>query len=147
MSGSAAWTVNLAVTAALVGLIWLVQVVQYPGFAGVGSAEFVRFHAAHSARITLVVGPLMVVEALAAAWLVAQSVTPEERLLAWGCAVLVALAWSSTMFVQVPLHGALAGGDPSARPALVDRLVSSNWLRTAAWTARGAVLLWGCLRR
>jgi hypothetical protein len=147
MTTSVAWAVNLAVTGALVGLIWLVQVVQYPGFAGVGPAEFVRFHAEHSARITVVVGPLMLAEVLSAAWLIADADDPSTRAWAWACAVPVALAWLSTAFVQVPIHGALAQGDPASRAALVERLVTTNWLRTAAWTFRAAALLWLGVRR
>ena len=147
MSSSAAWAVNLAVTGALVGLIWVIQIVQYPGFASVGAAEFARFHAEHSARITVVVGPLMLAEVLAAAWLVAEAGDGEARAWAWACVVPVALAWLSTAFVQVPLHGALSANDPGARAALVDRLVSTNWIRTAAWTCRGAALLWLGVRR
>lgn len=147
MTSSLAWAVNLAVTCALVGLIWVVQVVQYPGFAGVGAAQFAQFHAAHSARITVVVGPLMLAEVLAAGWLVAEASDAQARAWAWVCAALVAVAWLSTAFVQVPLHGALGASDPGARAALVDRLVSTNWLRTAAWTCRGAALLWMGFRR
>jgi len=33
-----------AATFAMTGLIWLVQLVQYPGFARVGTAEFAEFH-------------------------------------------------------------------------------------------------------
>jgi hypothetical protein len=112
----------LAVTGALVGLIWVIQIVQSPGFASVGAAEFARFHAEHSARITVVVGPLMLAEVLAAAWLVAEAGDGEARAWAWACVVPVALAWLSTAFVQVPLHGALSANDPGARAALVETL-------------------------
>ena len=146
MSGGAAWAVNLAVTSALVGLIWLVQVVQYPGFASVGAAEFARFHAEHSARITLVVGPLMLAEVAAAGWLITESVDAEARLWAWVSAGLVAVAWLSTAFVQVPLHGALSSSDATTRGALIDRLVATNWARTVAWSLRALVLLGWRLR-
>ena len=56
---------------------------------------------------------------------------------AWAAAVLLGVALASTIAVQVPLHSRLATGhDPDAGR----RLVQSNWLRTAAWTARGLVL-------
>ncbi|MFT6364052.1 MAG: hypothetical protein ACJAZ8_002475, partial [Planctomycetota bacterium] len=35
---------HLALTWALVGLIWTVQLVQYPSFALVGEAEFAAYH-------------------------------------------------------------------------------------------------------
>jgi hypothetical protein len=144
-----ALSVNLALTWALVGLIWTIQVVQYPGFADVGTAELARFHAAHSTRITFVVLPLMAAEVAAAAWLCA-AIEPSRRWVALAAAALVGVAWLSTAVLQVPLHGAIAeaAGRASAAPAaLVERLVATNWVRTAAWTARGALLLWAVAQR
>jgi hypothetical protein len=40
--------VHLAATAAMVGLIWFVQVVHYPLFASVGADEFVAYENAHT---------------------------------------------------------------------------------------------------
>lgn len=135
----AAFVVQLATTLPLVGLIWLVQVVAYPLFARVGAADFAAYHAAHSRLITLVVGPLMLAELLAAlAWLGASDQTV-PRWMAWAGLMLLAAAWLVTALVSVPQHEVLAGGFEARAHQL---LVSSNWLRTAAWTARGALLLW-----
>jgi hypothetical protein len=59
-----AWVQGLqaAATFGMTGLIWLVQLVQYPAFARVGAAEFGAFHRHHCRSIGLVVGPLMVLE-------------------------------------------------------------------------------------
>ena len=136
---SAAFLIHLGVTLVLVGLIWIVQVVHYPLFAGVGAGGWAAYEAAHQARITLVVGPLMVAELATAVWLV---LAPPAGVPAWAVLVgagLVGVIWASTAFVQVPLHNALGGGfDPSAHA----RLVATNWVRTAAWTARGGLVLW-----
>jgi hypothetical protein len=59
----------------------------------------------------------------------------------------VAVAWLSTAFVQVPLHAALPSAAGDERAALIARLVASNWLRTAAWTLRGVLLVWGTVSR
>jgi hypothetical protein len=46
--------------------------------------------------------------------------------------------WLSTALLQVPLHNLLARGlDREA----VARLVQTNWIRTAAWSARAVVSL------
>jgi len=52
--------------------------------------------------------------------------------------VLVAgtVALLSTLVVQVPLHRQLAQRHDSR---LAQRLVTTNWIRTMAWTARGLV--------
>ena len=52
-------------------------------------------------------------------------------------AALIAVNWGCTGLVSVPLHGRLsARRDPRALRALV----WTNWIRTAAWTGRGALL-------
>ena len=51
---------------------------------------------------------------------------------------LVLLNLATTALVQVPLHRRLsAGWDDRA----IRTLVASNWVRTAAWTARAVILL------
>lgn len=126
---------QLGTTLPLVGLIWMVQVVVYPQFARAGTEAFPAYHAAHSSLITLVVGPLMLGELLAAgAFLVAR---PEWH--AWLGAALVLLIWLTTAFVSVPQHGVLARAFDAHAHAV---LVSTNWIRTVAWTARGALVLY-----
>ena len=51
---------------------------------------------------------------------------------------LLALIWISTGFVQIPLHNTLTTGfDAHAHR----RLVTTNWWRTAAWSARGICIM------
>jgi len=130
--------VQLATTLPLCGLIWLVQVVVYPQFARVGPAEFAAYHEAHARLITLVVGPLMLAELGAAFVGIA---APDEHVpagMAWLGLALTGIAWLTTMFASVPQHNVLSGGF-EARAHEV--LVATNWIRTAAWSARGALLL------
>lgn len=130
---------HAAASLAMVGVIWTVQLVQYPGFLDVGAAEFGDFHAAHAQRISRIVGPLMVAEGVTALWLLAArpaAIPLWAVLLGLG---LLAIALGTTMFVSVPLHGRLAvAWDAEA----IGRLVATNWIRTAAWTGRGALALW-----
>jgi len=128
--------VHLTATWALVGLIWVVQCVQYPLYEQVGRAEFRAFHAQHCRRITWVVGPLMLAEAasgLGLLWL-----APPHPVLWLGFGLLL-LIWASTAFLQVPLHDQLAKGHDVG---VIRRLVRSNWLRTLAWSARGGLVVW-----
>ena len=127
--------VHYAVTWALVGLIWTIQMVHYPLFAQVGPEHFVAYHRRHTREITLVVGPLMLAELVTAALLVLEG-NRDPWLLA--SLPLLALIWISTGFVQIPLHNTLANGfDAKAH----HRLVTSNWWRTAAWSARGICIM------
>jgi hypothetical protein len=128
---------NVSVCLVLVGLIWTIQIVHYPLFARVGAETWSAYHAEHTARITVLVGPLMVAELLLAFGLVA--VAPDERRwVAWLAAALVGVAWLSTMLVSVPIHGRIASV-PDAEG--IAALVRTNWIRTVAWTLRAGLLV------
>jgi hypothetical protein len=130
--------VQLAATLAMTGVIWVVQLVHYPLFARVGADVFADYHADHTRLITLVVVPLMLVEAGTALWIVVDPPLFVPARLAWLGLALVGVVWGSTFFGQVPLHGVLSRGfDPAAHATLV----GSNWIRTVAWTARSALVL------
>ncbi len=136
---SPVFLVHLGATLAMVGVIWIVQVVHYPLFAGVGQAGWPAYEAAHQSSITLVVGPLMLAELVTAVWLV---LDPPPGLPRWAVvlgAVLVGVIWASTAFLQVPLHNALGGTFDAGAHA---KLVATNWIRTLGWTARGGLVLW-----
>ncbi|MEM8608853.1 MAG: hypothetical protein AAGF92_17240 [Myxococcota bacterium] len=127
---------QFATTWAMTGIIWFVQLVQYPSFGEVDAASFPSFHAHHSTTITPIVAPLMIVEAFTAVTLFwASEGIPRWQL--WFGLGLVVLAWASTFFLQVPLHQRLGGGfDSQAWQALV----RTNWVRTFAWSARAALV-------
>lgn len=126
-----------AATWAMTGLIWFVQVVHYPLMRGVGVAGFAAYHEAHSRLTTLVVAPLMLVEASTAIWLAV--VRPVSVPAAWIGVGLLAIVWGVTFFVSVPRHTQLGLGFDAA---VVDSLVVTNWIRTLGWTARAFVASW-----
>jgi len=130
---------HLGATLLMAGVIWMVQLVHYPLFAGVGAEGWTAYEAAHQSKITLIVGPLMLVELATALWLV---VDRPAELPGWAVlsgAALVGVIWASTAFLQVPLHATLGAGFDADAHA---RLVATNWVRTAAWTLRGGLVLW-----
>lgn len=126
--------IHFAITWALVGLIWTIQVVHYPLLKDVGRESFIAYHQRHMALITWVVGPLMIAEVSSAAWLLYLG----ERSLLFGISLgALALIWGSTWFCQVPLHHKLTQRyDASA----IQRLVRTNIWRTVGWTIRGLCL-------
>lgn len=127
---------QLGVTCALAGLAWTIQAVHYPLFARVGREAWPDYHAAHVARITPLVTPLMVLELALAGWVLWAGVLPPA--VAWAGLLLAGGTWLSTALLQVPLHERLAQG---LDEALVQRLVATSWLRTLLWTARAALCL------
>ncbi|MFP4148531.1 MAG: hypothetical protein ACLFUG_06850 [Nitriliruptoraceae bacterium] len=123
-------------TLLLVGLIWTIQVVHYPLFALVGEDSFAAFEAAHSARITAVIALPWAVQGVTTAALLLASPAQVPRLLVWAAAVLATIPVAVTVLASVPAHTALGDGFDAGAHA---RLVTTNWLRTAAWTLHGAV--------
>ncbi|MCP9235947.1 hypothetical protein [Lewinella sp. JB7] len=120
------WLITLATSWFLCGLIWVVQLVHYPAFRFV--ADFPAFHRHHTASIGVVVGPLMIVELLAASLVVYRSGLAWTWLIPWLAVVAI---WGQTFLVAVPLHRSLSGGrDEEA----IDKLILANWPRTVLWT-------------
>jgi hypothetical protein len=125
-------------TLCLCGLIWFVQIVHYPLFTRVGATAFFAYHQEHCRRTKFVVMPCMLAEGGLAAW--AWWLAPA----AWWSTttlglVLLAAIWASTFLLQVPLHRRLERGFDAGAAR---QLIATNWVRTAAWTARGALAVW-----
>jgi hypothetical protein len=136
--GEMVYSVNLAATLFMAGVIWFVQLVHYPLFARVDRAGFADYEIEHARRTGWVVAPVMLLELGTGALLLA--VRPAG--LPLGVAVagftLLGVIFLSTFLLQVPLHRSLSGGFLEITHR---RLVRTNWLRTAAWTVRAGLLL------
>ncbi len=130
---------HAAATLAMFGLIWFVQVVHYPLFGQVGRDQFPAYERVHQARTTIVVMPLMLVEASTAIlllWVRPPGIPLPAALVG---VALVAAIWVSTFCWQVPAHAKLAASYDSLTHR---RLVRSNWVRTITWTVRTALVCW-----
>jgi hypothetical protein len=145
MNWNSDWTncasiVHLAVTWYLVGLIWVIQRVQYPAmeFVDPEPARAMAAEKQHCERIFWVVGPMMLIEGALATWLLLVGLQSGQWLLPVCGICLSFVIWLSTAVVQMPLHDRmLRGQDRGAQR----RLVSTNWLRTVCWSARGLIAL------
>ena len=122
---------------AMLGVIWIIQLVHYPSFLWVDKKKMREFSRFHADSITPVVLPLMVTELGSAC-----------GLLYFGGAIStagllnvasIAIIWLWTFLVSVPCHERLSaeGWDVGT----VRWLIRSNWLRTVVWSSRSAVLL------
>jgi len=132
------YNVHAAVTWYLVGLVWLVQMVQYPMFAYLDRAQFTEAHAFHSSAIGIVVAPPMLLELALAVWIAFQG---GRGMLGWAALTLLLIVWATTFFMIVPMHEQL--GARGFDPGVHGRLVAWNWVRTVAWSLRGVIaLIW-----
>jgi hypothetical protein len=129
---------HVAATWTMVGLIWFVQIVHYPLFAQVGPDRFAAYETAHNRLTTWVVGPPMLIEVVTACLLVL--VKPEHipSSYVWSGILLLTVIWGSTALLQVPQHEILTRGFAADA---YRSLVTSNWIRTIAWTLRGVLVL------
>lgn len=123
----------------MVGLIWFVQVVHYPLFDSVGKPEFPSYEQRHTALTTWVVAPPMLVEGATAVLLIWFRPTGVAVWSVWSGLALLGVSWLSTAFIQVPCHELLS---KVFDRIVQQRLVSTNWLRTAAWSLHGGLVLW-----
>lgn len=131
----AVWGFHIFSTFFLTGVIWVIQIVQYPFFSYVGRENFREYHDDYRFWITPVVAPAMILELLTGIFLIV--LRPESELL-WAGLPLILVVWASTFFIQVPLHEKLAGGFDSQNHRA---LVKTNWIRTVAWTMRSLLLM------
>jgi uncharacterized membrane protein len=125
-------------TVFMTGLIWFVQIVHYPLMDNVAGEAFTRYERRHQRATTWVVAPAMLVELVTAIGLVVVLSQPYARALAIAGLALVLAIWGSTLGLQMPLHRRLAEGH---QPALIHRLVQTNWIRTVLWSLRSALVL------
>ena len=128
---------NVVSTWFMVGLIWMVQIVHYPLFDDVGPENYVQYQQRHQANITYIVMPVMLIELATAILLIVYPVVGVDKSLVYLGLGLVVVIWLSTALLQVPCHDKLVKGfDQASYRWLVD----SNWVRTIAWSARGAIV-------
>jgi hypothetical protein len=127
---------NLLVGAYLTGLIWTIQVVHYPLFSYAKGSNFAAFESEHGLRISSIVLVPMLAELVLSG--LCLSVNFEAMpWVVWVCAALVGIVWLATFFIQVPQHNILANGFDQAAHQM---LVSSNWIRTVAWSVKTLLL-------
>lgn len=124
-------------TVFMVGLIWFVQIVHYPLYANVGREQFREYEALHNRLTTWVVGPAMLLEMVSAVALLRYAPNGSTSLARLGLRLLIVI-WISTATLSVPAHNLLTAGFSGAA---WQQLVSTNWIRTGAWSMRGVIVM------
>jgi hypothetical protein len=125
---------NLAASWGLLILIWLVQLIIYPGFHHIPREAFAAYHRWYVIRISSIVLPLMLAELILTVWWIGSD---DYSLVSVLAGVLVLIVWLSTFLLQVPIHNQLKTGKEDRE---IRRLVTTNWIRTVAWSLKTATV-------
>lgn len=134
--------IALSVSFYMLGVIWIIQLLQYPQFGEFHPSVFSKVHQKHTAAMGLLVGFPMICELLSALWL---SYFHPTQIIHFNLAI-VTLLWILTFSVSVPLHSKLTHGFDSTA---AQKLTRTNWLRTILWTAKAILIsseFWGQLQ-
>jgi hypothetical protein len=131
--------VTLAFSLYMTGLIWSMQVLEYPLFALVGSKDFPAYHRRHNQALPfLVILPSVVALVSAVVFIF----TRPARVPLWASLVAVGLDLIIIVVTAVreaPLHAEL-DREGSSLP-VIHQLVQGNWIRTVLWTVNGLFLV------
>ena len=121
----------------LLVLIWLVQLIIYPGFKYVEPQLFIFYHRYYTKCISCIVIPLMLGQVLSH---VLKNITGPSILRLISIA-MIAMCWLVTFCFSVPCHEKLS--KDGKNESVIERLILTNWLRTIAWNS---VFLCGLFR-
>lgn len=134
MEASLLVTLEIVISAGLVVLIWLIQVLHYPAFLYFEPSQFKEAMAFHQSRISFVVIPLMVTE-LGLSGFFLWTDYNALRLMSSFCVLGV---WLATFLLQVPLHDKLLR--EGKNETCINSLTQTNWVRTILWTFKLIIL-------
>ena len=110
-------------------VIWIVQVIIYPGLSHYPEERLKAWHALYTGRISPFVVPLMLAQLGLLAWGAYAGGGPAVHAML----VMVLMAWGVTFKFSVPLHRRITRGEDPLGAARL--LVRTNWPRTVLWTA------------
>ena len=112
----------------LLVLIWIIQLVVYPGFMYFNAKSLLPWHNQYTFRISLIVVPLMFTQLGLYLYGILQS--PPVWLIV--NLVMVAGCWIITFGWASPLHSKIATGY-NQKKYILD-LIRINWVRTGLWS-------------
>ncbi len=128
------WLILLSVSWGLAVLIWVIQLVHYPTFRYIEPSRFAEFHLHHNTSITYIVMPLMLAELANIIYLTNKTDFSSVFIL---LSLLVLALWAITFFVSIPAHNQMHF---MKNEKAIEKLISTNWWRTALWTLKAGIV-------
>ena len=130
---------NASVTLMMFCAIWFVQLAYYPLLKFVGRKEFARYETEYVKRImpfAMLMLLLELITGILLLWIRPVNVSFMQALVGL---IFLAIIWTSTFYIQLPLHKKLKRGFNKNTHNL---LLKTNWIRTIAWTLRAFLMIW-----
>lgn len=118
-------------------VLWLVQLVIYPGFLRLKDDQLTAWHRVYTFRVSFIIMPLMLAQLGLAGW----AAFGDPSVLNLGILVAVLACWALTFLVSVPLHNKLSRGSLSL--PVREQLIRTNWPRTLLWSL---IFVFGLMR-
>lgn len=112
----------------LVVLIWLVQLIIYPGLRYYGEKDFATWHDKYTSLISVIVIPMMIIQLAFHSYMV---IINPNVIYGLNFGTVIAI-WAVTFFFAIPLHGNLAQNMHVT--ASIEKLIRINWYRTILWS-------------
>jgi hypothetical protein len=131
---SLAFNVSVFCSYYMTGMIWLIQFIGYPVLYDIDGKKFLKFHQRHTSAMSTLVGPIMVIELVAALFLAASL----EAFWLLNFA-LVLILWGCTFVLSVPIHNRLSRLREDLQ---IQALIRSNWPRTFFWSFKSCLLFY-----
>jgi hypothetical protein len=127
---------NVLASWTMVGVIWFVQVVHYPLLSVVPVESASAVAVEHQRRTGWVVMLPMTIEGVTTLLLLAMVPAGVAWFVPWLAGIPLAVALGATVLLSVPRHARMASNPD---PTVGRELVTTNWVRTIAWSLRGLV--------
>ena len=124
----------IIINSILVGVIVMTQIISYPLLLKLNKNNFYDYYNSYTKRISFIVIPLMTFEVLLTITL---NIILNNSYL-YASNILLLVIWGSTFFIQVPIHNKLSSSHSNL---LVNKLISTNWIRTIAWISKLMTLI------
>ena len=121
----------------MLGVIWTMQLLHYPSFHFVSKANYRSFQEFHIKRITFIVAPAMLIEAISGSLCLIYIIDDIENFFVISLILLVVI-WLMTAFIFSKLHQNLLDGYSKI---IINKLIRLNWIRSLLWSFRFALLI------
>lgn len=109
-------------------LIWMTQLIVYPGFTYMQKDDLLQWHRRYTVSISMIVMPLM----LSQLGMHLFGLFTSFSVFRFIDVLLILMIWINTFIKMVPIHNKIARGIQVSDNA--KKLVIANWFRTVSWT-------------